>query len=102
MLGNIEFLLSFQQLKQQKRIQHLRIANAEDLVTLGPMIAPKPLSMVSPLAAVVTGTRNAYEHCGIKLQLKEGKSGNPPTHRFIYPLDHATDEQISKEFEKRI
>ena len=58
--------------------------------------------MVSPLAAVVTGTRNAYEHCGIKLQLKEGKSGNPPTHRFIYPLDHATDEQISKEFEKRI
>ena len=66
------------------------------------MIAPKPLSMVSPLAAVVTGTRNAYEHCGIKLQLKEGKNGNPPTHRFTYPLDHATDEQISKEFEKRI
>lgn len=102
LLGNIEFLLAFQLMERKKKIQHLRITNAEDLVTLGPMVAPTPLSMVSPLAAAVSGNQNSYKHCGIQLRLKEGKNGNPPTHRFKYPLDHATDDQVSKEFENRI
>lgn len=59
--------------------------------------------MVSPLAAVMTrGTHNAYEHCEIKLHLKEGKNGKAASHRFSYPLDHTTDDQINKELSKKI
>ena len=40
-VGNVKFLLAFQALERMKRLQHLRIANAEDVVTHLPFIAPK-------------------------------------------------------------
>lgn len=53
-VGNAKFLLAFQALERVKRLQHLRIANAEDIVTHMPFVAPK-LGLVSPIMALAQG-----------------------------------------------
>ena len=50
-VGNSKFLLAFQSLERRGKLLHLRIANAEDVVTLMPVIGPK-IGIVSPIMAM--------------------------------------------------
>ena len=42
-VGDANFLLAFQVLERERRLQHLRIANKEDIITKMPRAAPKIL-----------------------------------------------------------
>lgn len=92
-VGNWKFRFAFQHLERQRRLQHLRIANLEDMVTLLPFAAPK-LSALSPALSIVKGAGNLYKHTGIRLQM---------TRQHIctisYPKDQdaSTDEEYAKE-----
>jgi len=66
--GDAQFLLAFQALEREKRLQHLRIANAEDVVTHMPR-----------------GVVYQYRHCGIKLQLNSSTGDScKPLHEVYY------------------
>ena len=67
-VGDPKFLLSFQSLERHGRIQHLRIANAEDTVTLLPFMSAS-FGLISPVFAMVKGLGELYKHTGIKLRL---------------------------------
>ena len=94
-VGNWKFRFAFQHLERQKRLQHLRVANAEDMVTLLPFAAPT-LGTISPALGLIQkqGGGNLYKHTGIRLQM---------TKRHIctlsYPKDQdaSTDEEQAKE-----
>ena len=58
--GNIKFLQAFQSLERRGLLQHLRIANAEDVVTLMPFAAPK-VGFVSPAIAAFQGAGSLYK-----------------------------------------
>ena len=94
--GNWKFRYAFMHLERLGRLQHVRTANLEDMVTLLPFFAPKP-SAVSPLASVVVGAGNLYKHVGIRLQLvSEPCDGS--IHSFAYPRDiQSSDEDYAKE-----
>ena len=47
-VGNKKFLLAFQALESEKRLQHLRIANKEDIITKMPRVAPNILNGGKP------------------------------------------------------
>jgi len=91
-VGNVKFLLAFQALERLKRLQHLRIANAEDVVTHMPFVAPK-VGMLSPILALTTGAVNLYKHSGIKLHL----NSTTPSYKLYYIQDQSTDDQYAKE-----
>lgn len=91
-VGNWKFRFAFQYLERQKRIQHLRIANLEDMVTLMPFAAPK-LTALSPALSLIKGAGNLYKHCGMRLQLTAPGEGDGLCHEISYPKDHeCTDE----------
>ena len=69
-VGNWKFRSSFQELERKRRIQHLRIANLEDMVTNMPFAALK-LTALSPLLSAFQGAGNLYKHVGIRLQFME-------------------------------
>eukprot|EP00555_Chaetoceros_dichaeta_P014941 CAMPEP_0198256354 /NCGR_PEP_ID=MMETSP1447-20131203/6289_1 /TAXON_ID=420782 /ORGANISM="Chaetoceros dichaeta, Strain CCMP1751" /LENGTH=538 /DNA_ID=CAMNT_0043942983 /DNA_START=79 /DNA_END=1695 /DNA_ORIENTATION=+ len=95
-VGNQKFLLAFQALERVKRLQHLRIANAEDVVTHMPFVAPK-LGLVSPIMALAQGGAvNLYKHCGIKLHLNSSTGDDSkPLYQLSYTQDQSTDEQYA-------
>jgi len=96
-VGNVKFMVAFQALERLGRLQHLRIANAEDVVTLMPVLAPKP-GMISPIFALFDGMANLYKHCGMKLLLKGTvKNEGDPIHTISYALDQSKDEAYAKE-----
>lgn len=95
-VGNAKFLLAFQALEREKRLQHLRIANAEDIVTHMPFVAPK-IGMLSPIVALARGAVNLYKHCGIKLHLNSSTGDNKPLYQLSYTQDQSTDEQYATE-----
>jgi len=90
-VGNARFLLAFQALERRKRLQHLRIANKEDIVTLMPRVAPN----------ILNGAVNRYEHCGIKLHLKSPTEENSESlYELSYLQDRAPDEKLKKILKK--
>ena len=95
-VGNVKFLLAFQSLERSGRLQHLRIANAEDVVTLMPVVGPK-IGIVSPILAMTGGVGNLYKHCGLKLQLKRKPFEDGNIYQISYPLDQSTDESYANE-----
>jgi hypothetical protein len=95
-VGNVKFLLAFQSLERSGKLQHLRIANAEDVVTLMPVVGPR-IGIVSPMLAMTTGVANVYKHCGLKLQMKRKEYENGKIYRFSYPQDQSTDESYANE-----
>jgi len=92
--GNWKFRHAFQELEYQRRLQHLRIANLEDMVTLMPFAVPKA-TFLSPVMSMVAGAGNLYKHVGIKVQLKKnaGKDGQPDVveHSLHYPRENQND-----------
>lgn len=95
-VGNANFLLAFQSLERSGRLQHLRIANAEDVVTLMPVVGPK-IGIISPIAAMAGGVANVYKHCGMKLQMKRKEYVNGKIFRISYPQDQSSDESYANE-----
>jgi hypothetical protein len=92
-VGNWKFRFAFQHLERQKRLQHLRIANLEDMVTLLPFAAPK-LAALSPALSMIKGPGNLYKHTGIRLQLAAKDACT-----VSYPKDQdSSDEEHAKEF----
>jgi len=97
-VGNWKFKMAFQELERKKRLQHLRIANMEDMVTLLPFATPK-LSALSPMLTLVNGAGNLYKHTGIRLQLTaEPSKDTNANYSISYPKEHeADDEEYAKE-----
>jgi len=87
-VGNINFARTFVELESQGKLRHLRIANHQDPITLGPTVSSKralalSAKVFSPLgylALVMTGNaeggeEEVYYHTGIKMKLfKSGAS----------------------------
>ena len=92
-VGNWKFRYAFQYLERQRRLQHLRVANLEDMVTLLPFAAPK-LTALSPALSMVMGAGNLYKHTGIRLQMTKEHICT-----LSYPKDQdaSTDEEQAKE-----
>lgn len=95
-VGNAKFLLAFQSLERSGKLLHLRIANAEDVVTLMPVMGPK-VGIVSPIMAMKGGVANIYKHCGMKLHLKKKPFEHGKIYNISFPQDQSTDEGYAKE-----
>lgn len=68
-VGNKKFCDSFHVLEKLGRLQHLRVANKEDMITHLPFVHIKA-HVLSPVAVAMFGAGNLYQHCGIHLELK--------------------------------
>jgi len=96
-VGDVNFLLAFQSLERLGKLRHLRIANAEDIVSLMPVFAPK-LGSVIPIVALKDGVMNLYKHCGIKLHLNDlSKRKIEPVYKLSYPQCQSSDESYANE-----
>lgn len=102
--GNWKFRHAFQELERRGRLQHLRIANREDLVTLMPFAVPKP-TILSPALSLIQGAGNLYKHVGINLRL-ERKEDSAATvdYKIKYPRENQcdTDHDLAKDLEDAI
>ena len=96
--GNWKFRYAFMHLERLRRLQHLRTANLEDMVTLLPFFAPKA-TVFSPLASAVLGAGNLYKHVGLRLQMEQGETRDDGKfHSLAYPKDYqSSDEDYAKE-----
>jgi Lipase (class 3) len=95
-VGNWKFRFAFQYLERQKRLQHMRISNLEDMVTLLPFATPS-LAVLSPALTLFRGSAgNLYKHTGIRLQMTKQHICN-----ISYPKDQdaSTDEEKIKEIQ---
>ena len=92
-VGNWKFRFAFQHLERNRRLQHLRIANLEDMVTLLPFAAPK-LTALSPALSIIKGAGNLYKHTGIRLLMTQQHICT-----ISYPKDQdaSTDDEYAKE-----
>lgn len=98
-VGNWKFREAFQELERRGRLQHLRICNAEDMVTLMPFAAPKA-GIMSPAISMVSGAGNLYKHVGMRLQLTESNidDGRALPFSIVYPVNQRMDdEEFAKE-----
>eukprot|EP00978_Attheya_sp_CCMP212_P001974 scaffold4063_cov40-Attheya_sp.AAC.1 len=86
-------------LERLGRLQHLRLANYEDTVTLLPFFAPK-LTLISPIMAASMGGGNLYKHCGMRLRFK--RNDNDIKHTIVYAKDHADEDAYSNEIEDAV
>lgn len=88
-VGNINFARTFLEMESQGRLRHLRIANHQDPVTLGPTVSSKralalSAKVFSPLgylALALTGNseggeEEVYYHTGIKMELFKSGSAS--------------------------
>lgn len=102
--GNWQFRHAFQALERRGRLQHLRMANREDLVTLMPFAVPKP-TIFSPALSLIQGAGNLYKHVGINLRL-ERKEGDEDKveQKITYPRENQcdTDQDLAKDLEDAI
>jgi hypothetical protein len=100
-VGNWKFRHAFQDLERRRRLQHVRIANREDMITLLPFAVPKA-TFLSPALSMVQGAGNLYKHVGIKVQLKKvlDDSGKEVVEQTIqYPKENQcdNDQDFAKE-----
>ncbi len=100
--GNWKFRHAFQELERQRRLQHLRIANHEDMVTLLPFAVPKA-AFLSPALSMIQGAGNLYKHVGIKVLLKKGTDGEGKEvveNSIQYPKENQSDND--QEFAREV
>eukprot|EP00980_Cylindrotheca_fusiformis_P013147 scaffold3315_cov98-Cylindrotheca_fusiformis.AAC.1 len=98
-VGNWKWRFAFQELERRKRLQHLRIQNAEDMVTLMPFAVPKA-GFFSPIMAVKTGAGNLYKHVGMRLQLTKpspNNNNNNDTKQLPYNISYPVDQRMDDE-----
>lgn len=99
-VGNAKFLMAFQSLERLGRLRHLRVANAEDLVSLMPIAAPK---LGLNIKDMKNGLADMYRHCGIKLHLNDlSKKDTGSIYKFVYPLCEDSDDSIAGEINSLI
>mmetsp|Transcript_53 Transcript_53/g.108 ORF Transcript_53/g.108 Transcript_53/m.108 type:complete len:462 (-) Transcript_53:62-1447(-) len=102
LVGNMKFRVAFQALERLKRLQHLRVSNKEDMVTVMPFIAPK-VAAFSPILAVTAGGGNLYKHCGMRLKLKSVLRGDDvQPYNMCYTKDHGDDDAYSEEIKRAL
>lgn len=100
LVGNLDFRTAFQTLEKSQRLQHLRIANKEDMVTLLPFAAPKA-TLLSPVLAAALGAGNLYKHVGIRLKLKSAQEvGDTRPYSISYAKDLGHDDAYSQEIKR--
>ena len=102
--GNWKFRHAFQELERNGRLQHLRIANREDLVTLMPFAVPKP-TILSPALSLIQGAGNLYKHVGINLRLERKEDlASTVEYKIKYPRENQcdTDYDLAKDLEEAI
>lgn len=103
--GNWKFRHGFCELERLGRIQHLRMANKEDLVTLMPFAVPKA-TILSPALSLMQGAGNLYKHVGIHLRMERlpepastptdvSGGGGPVQHTLRYPRENQLDSNDS-------
>lgn len=70
-VGDNDFRAAFQTLESMGRLQHLRMSNKEDMVTLLPFVSLRDSSLRASLlhASPIDANVNLYKHCGIHLKL---------------------------------
>jgi len=101
-VGNWKWRFAFQELERRKRLQHLRIQNAEDMVTLMPFAVPKA-GMFMPALAVYTGAGNLYKHVGMRLKLTQEAKGSELPYSISYPIDQRMDdEEFTKDVQETL
>ena len=101
-VGHITFCESFLALERIGRLQHLRVANKEDMITHLPFLHIKAHAF-SPLAVACFGAGNLYKHCGIHLELKSVEEENEQkTEHFLqHARSRCADKQtFSDEFNR--
>ena len=92
--------MAFQSLERLGRLRHLRVANAEDLVSLMPIAAPK---LGLNIKDMKNGLADMYRHCGIKLHLNDlSKKDTGSIYKFVYPLCEDSDDSIAGEINSLI
>lgn len=91
-VGHKTFCESFHALERLGRLQHLRVANKEDMITHLPFVHVKA-HVLSPVAVAMFGAGNLYKHCGIHLQLKSVQEENEQkTEHFVcHPKSRCAD-----------
>jgi hypothetical protein len=96
-VGNWKFRHVFQELERRKRLQHLRIANLEDMIPLLPFAVPKA-TILSPALSMVKGAGNLYKHVGMRLQFTlTCRDGATLPYSIAYPKDASDDTEYAKE-----
>mmetsp|Transcript_18383 Transcript_18383/g.28385 ORF Transcript_18383/g.28385 Transcript_18383/m.28385 type:complete len:465 (-) Transcript_18383:406-1800(-) len=102
LVGNMKFRTAFQALERLNRLQHLRVCNKEDTVTVMPFAAPK-VTALSPALAAVAGAGNLYKHCGMRLRLKSVLRGDyAQPYNICYTKDHGDDDAYSEEVKRAL
>lgn len=97
-VGDNDFRAAFQTLEGMGRLQHLRMSNKEDMVTLLPFVSLRDSSLrasllhMSPIDANV----NLYKHCGIHLKFN---TSSPSTKEG--DLDSSRKELFSMTYNKK-
>jgi Lipase (class 3) len=91
-VGNADFRTAFQTLEKVKRIQHLRVSNREDTVTLVPFVAIKETRLMPSLLASPNAAINLYKHCGIHLMFKSGNPEDAVDENKLFSLSYAKDK----------
>jgi Lipase (class 3) len=92
-VGNADFGSAFQTLEKMKRIQHLRVSNREDTVTLVPFVATMEAGLLSSsLLASTNAALNLYKHCGIHLKLKSRNPDDAGDQKKLFSLSYAKDK----------
>lgn len=101
-VGHRTFCESFHALERMRRLQHLRVANKEDMITHLPFLHIKAHAF-SPIAVAMFGAGNLYKHCGIQLELKSVEEENQQkTEHFVrHSTSHCVGESsYSEEFQR--
>lgn len=83
-VGDINFQTAFTALEQAGKLRHLRMAHAQDPVTMMPKTSSrKTLAMMSPIMFVTLAVKDAlftsaetYRHTGVKLRLLNSNNEN--------------------------
>ena len=73
-------------------MKHLRVQNAEDMVTLMPFAVPKA-GLFMPILAVKTGAGNLYKHVGMRLKLTQEAKDSELPYSISYPVDQRMDDE---------
>jgi Lipase (class 3) len=91
-VGNNCFRTAVQTLERLQLLQHLRISNEDDLVTLLPVVALKETALPSSILAPTKGSVDLYKHCGIQIDLKAGDLEGCWYERELFNVTYARDK----------
>lgn len=95
-VGNDEFRTAFQGLEALKVLQHLRISNEEDIVTLLPSLTTKEVKLSPAMQSAKNNSVKLYKHCGVHLNFKFGGEKEREDERQLFSVAYARDKLDEK------